>query len=325
MTAIGGFFETERDLTGVGGCHPDALALSSGRAAFRAILESTKPRHVWVPCYTCDALLEPLRHLRIPFTFWALDSSLNPTEEFNFREGDYAVVVNYFGLKSEAIAALSQKWGNRLIIDNTQAFFEGPIERCFSFNSARKFFGVPDGGFLYSPTKLTLELSENKNITLDHLTKRAEGDLENAYRAFQAAEAAVTSEVQGMSRYSTDTLQRIPHGAVREKRRQNFAQYERAFAGINGFSATMAANAVPFCYPLLPERTIDRKPLYQQGIFPPTFWPEVIERTSNGFEVERRLAQDLLPLPVDHRYGASEIETVIKAVTQLVNASSTRN
>ena len=312
----------ESDLTGAEGCHPGALGLSSGRAAFAAVLESVRPRHVWVPCYVCDALLEPLRRLQIPFSFWAADSCLEPAEPFTLAGGDYVVAVNYFGLKSDSIASLVQRWGGRVIIDNTQAFFEGPLAGCFSFNSARKFFGVPDGGFLYSPQRLALTLKENTDVTLEHLAGRAAGDLANAYKSFQAAEAAVTSEVKGMSRYTADVLQRLPHARVCEQRRLNFAQYERAFAGLNTFSAALSPRAVPFCYPFLPKRKVDRRRLHERGIFIPTFWPEVMGRAGAAFDIERRLAQDLLPLPVDHRYGAAEIETVIQTVANLLEIPS---
>jgi len=323
MKAIGGFFETEKDLTGMENCHPGAVKLSSGRAAFRAILEAVRPRHVWVPCFSCDALLEPLRHLKIPFSFWALNSCLEPAEDFVLEQDEYIVAVNYFGINANQIVSLVRRWEGRVIIDNTQAFFEGPVQGCFSFNSARKFYGVPDGSFLYAPGELDLKLEDNTDVTLDHLNQRAAGDMENGYRAFQAAEAKVTTEVRGMSRYSKETLKRLPHRRICEQRRRNFEQYATALAGWNTLSTALPPNAVPFCYPFLPERKNDRRRLYEQQIFVPTFWPEVIARAGAGHDFEQRLAQGLLPLPVDHRYGQDEIATVIQAVRELLEAPST--
>jgi hypothetical protein len=321
MKAIGGFFEIERELSVPAECHPAAYALSSGRGAFRAILERVQPRRVLVPFYTCDALLEPLRLLQIPFSFYELDASLKPREEFALAPGEHAVVINYFGLKSDEVLSLAQRWGRQLIVDNTQAFFDGPAAGAYSFNSARKFFGVPDGSFLYSPEPLSLCLPENTDISLDHLLKRSAGDLPGAYLAFRAAEALVNSDVKGMSLHSRTTIHRIPHSWVQDRRRTNFFQYERAFAESNAFSIPLSPRAVPFCYPLLPSRQIDRRLLHEQGIFVPTFWPELAQRTEPGFGLERRLAKDLLPLPVDHRYDADDLNRVIKIVGSLLKTN----
>lgn len=321
MKAIGGFFEIERELSVPRECHPAAYALSSGRGAFRAILERVQPRRVLVPFYTCDALLEPLRLLQIPFSFYELDASLIPREEFAVAPGEYAVVINYFGLKSDEVLSLAQRWGRQLILDNSQAFFDGPCAEAYSFNSARKYFGVPDGSFLYSPEPLSLSLPENTDISLEHLLKRSAGDLPGAYLAFQAAEARVNSDVKGMSLHSRSTIHRIPHSWVQDRRRTNFLQYDRAFAELNTISVPLSPRAVPFCYPFLPGMRIDRRLLHQQGIFVPTFWPELAQRAETGFDIERRLAKDMLPLPVDHRYDADDINRVIKAVASLLKTN----
>ena len=314
MTGIGGFFEIEKDLRRPEDCHPGARALSSGRGAFRAVLEWVKPQHVLVPFYTCDALLQPLRLLRIPFSFYELDATLSPREDLALAHGEYAVVINYFGLKSQEIFNLAKHWGRQVIIDNTQSFFDGRAGEAYSFNSARKFFGVPDGSFLYAPEPLALDPPENTDISMEHLLKRAAGDLPGAHQAFQAAEDRVNSEVKGMSRHSQDTLRRIPHHFARERRRLNFAQYELAFTETNTFPARLSPGAVPFCYPLMPQMKIDRRLLHAEGIFVPTFWPELAKRKETGFDFERRLARDLLPLPLDHRYGPDDIGRVIEVV-----------
>src|SRR4029453_8685374 len=123
-------------------------ALTSGRAGFRAILESLRPSRVLVPFYICDAALEPLRLLGIPFEFYGLTPSLDP-EPSAWPPDAGVLYVNYFDLKTRGADRLSAALGPRAIVDDTQAFFRRGRRSSWSFNSARKFFGVPDGAYIY--------------------------------------------------------------------------------------------------------------------------------------------------------------------------------
>jgi hypothetical protein len=53
-------------------------------------------------------------------------------------------------------------------------------------------------------------------------------------------------------------------------------------------------------------------------VFVPVLWPELQSREAAGFEWERNVAARLLPLPIDHRYGPSEMQTVADAVVQVL-------
>src|SRR5882762_8006156 len=316
MKTIGGFFELEKHLKGSGELHADALRLSLGRAAFRLILEQLRPERVWVPFYVCKVLLETMDNLRIPYASYALNEQLEPAVPLSLKQGEYAVFINYFGLKGGLANELSRTLASQIIIDNTQAFFDGPCPGAFSFNSARKFFGVPDGSYLYSPTPLKTSLPEPTAISLLHLQKRSEGDLEGGYAAFLAYENSLTCEIRGMSHYSEEVLKQIDYAAVRERRRRNFRMYHEALGGQNLFASKLDARSAPFCYPFVPKMEIERKQLHARGIFIPTFWPEVIKSRSEGFDFERDFSRRLLPLPVDQRYGEEEIQVVIEGLAE---------
>jgi hypothetical protein len=72
------------------------------------------------------------------------------------------------------------------------------------------------------------------------------------------------------------------------------------------------------CYPFLPPADVDRAALGRLGVFVPTLWPEVPNRTIPGFEWERDVARRLLPLPIDHRYGPGDMEKVCQALLQVL-------
>jgi hypothetical protein len=311
---IGGFFELETCLGGDRELHPEATRMSLGRAALRLVLERMRPTRVWVPFYICTAVLQTLEEVGIPFAFYPLSEELSPLDEWRLSPDEYVVVVNYFGIKGASVADYARGLGQQVIIDNTQAFFAGRYDGVFSFNSARKAFGVPDGSYLYGPEPIHPPDEENHTASMVHLELRAAGDLRRGYAAFTAYEHALTSDIRRMSRLSQALLRRVDYAAAGKRRRRNFAAYDDALGPVNRWSCRLGVDDVPFCYPFLPSVAVDRAALAQQAIFVPMFWPEVAERPGAGFARERDFARRLLPLPLDHRYDDDDIGRVIAAV-----------
>jgi hypothetical protein len=318
VRAVGGFFELE---TGCGGVlwHRGSVALTSGRACLRAILELTRPARVFVPFYICDAALEPLRLLGIPFEFYGLTPSLDPAAEA--WPADAGVLyVNYFDMKSEGADRLTAALGPRAIVDDTQAFFRRGRAAGWSFNSARKFFGVPDGAYMYGPRTGDLRPAEaNDGAQSAHLTSRLAGSQELAYQQYVNAEAQISADVRLPSRAASRLLDVLPYDQVRTARRRNFAQLHERLSGMNtlGMDLTLDADAAPFCYPFLPSRPSLHQALWQRRIFVPRLWPEVGSRPGKPFAWERDLAARLLPLPIDHRYGRDDMTRVTDAVLEV--------
>ena len=66
-------------------------------------------------------------------------------------------------------------------------------------------------------------------------------------------------------------------------------------------------------------RTVDTKrKLIEQKIFVPMLWPNVPEQQPEDSEA-CRLAEQILPLPCDQRYGAEEMDFIIRAVRDCLN------
>lgn len=315
MSAVGGFFELE---TSRGGelWHRGSVALTSGRACLRAILELTRPARVFVPFYICDAALEPLRLLDIPFEFYGLTSSLEPVPDA-WPANAGVLYVNYFDMKTRGADRLAAALGPRAIVDDTQAFFRRGRGTGWSFNSARKFFGVPDGAYVYGPRAGEVRpAGPNDEAPVAHLSSRLMGDQELAYQQYVAAEARVSADVRLPSRAASSVLESIPYEEVRTARRRNFSQLHERLAGVNALAIdlTLDADAAPFCYPFLPSRPSLHRALWQRQIFVPRLWPEVATRPGRSFTWERDLADRLLPLPIDHRYGHDHMTQVTDAV-----------
>jgi hypothetical protein len=67
-------------------------------------------------------------------------------------------------------------------------------------------------------------------------------------------------------------------------------------------------------YPLLPAVSVNRESLYRNGLFIPTFWAEVKDSDNPLFETERKLAAQLLPLPIDHRYTEADMQRMAAVI-----------
>ena len=57
----------------------------------------------------------------------------------------------------------------------------------------------------------------------------------------------------------------------------------------------------------MPDKKISRNKLYEKGLYIPTLWADTLNRGCKGFELEKKLSNDLLPLPIDHRYRPSDM------------------
>jgi hypothetical protein len=320
MTAIGGFFELELPRGGAS-YHPDAVAMSSGRGCLRRILEHLGPARVWAPFYVCDAVLPAIAHAGASVEFYAVDDALEPVLPAGQPSSrDVLMYVNYFGLKATAASSLAASLGNRAVIDDSQAFFQQGYAGSSSFNSARKFFGVPDGAYAYGDG-LAAAPSTNPSapIRYEHLVSRLLGDQERAFRQYRDSEACVTDEPAAMSPFTTRVLSGVDYAAVGRARDQNFARLHETLGSKNRLQIDDGAVKGPFCYPLLLDRPVPWEALWRREVFAPRLWADVEMREGGAvFAWERRLASHLIPLPIDQRYGVEDMDRVARTVGEVV-------
>lgn len=321
MTEIGGYFELEALVAEGQQPHRDAnIQLKSGRSCLRLLSEIERPTKVYLPYWTCDAVLEALAETNTPVEFLPLNSDLEflePLPELGLT--DRLIYINYFGLRSEYASALSSRLRERLWLDCTQAFFYRPTTpSSVTFNSARKFFGVPDGAYLYAPDPLgvipEMDLARNSRFRVDHLILRRQGRTAEGYQVFLENEELAGGATARVSELSELLLERVDYRSAADRRRTNFRLLDTALASSNRIPRQildLGSDSVPFCYPYLPALSIDVRTLWSRDLFVPIFWPACQTRQSSGFEFEKLLSRDLLPLPIDHRYGAPEMERIL--------------
>jgi len=319
MKEIGGYFELALE-KGICNYHPTPHLLKSGRSALHYLLTIVKPRLVYIPFYTCNSLLAPFRDTGIEYVFYSVNENLDPATSIELNAGEYFLYINYLGLKTATAERLSEKYKDKLIADCTQAFFAKGNDKSWFFNSCRKFFGVPDGSFLYTPSGIQIPVIDTRNekYIADHLLKRFNGHVNEGYALFQENELLMDTEITGMSKLSRYLLSNIDYDAVIKKRQVNYDFLHERLNGLNKFNAIRKDNNVPMCYPLLLDRETDKRQLYAENIFVPSFWTDVLNRGIDGFEFEKGLAHKLLPLPVDQRYSIADMEKIVQSLMTII-------
>lgn len=309
--AIGGYFELE--LRQGEHYHKDALRLNTARNCFEYILRARKYTKVYIPYYTCEVMLEPLNKCNVAYDFYHINEQLEPVEVFHLEPSEAFLYTNYYGLKQQCVERLAQIYGNQLIVDNAQAFFAAPLDGIDTFYSARKFFGVADGAYLYTDAHLDIELEQDQSYArMAHLLKRADIDAEAGYADFRKNDDALCGEpIKKMSRLTEKILCSIDYDKVHSIRRHNYQLFETKLGSSNKIHFILEEGSVPMIYPYWTNVCI-RENLINKRIYTATYWQNVLDWTNVG-DIENILTQMLIPLPIN--INETEVDTIINSLS----------
>ena len=310
MDPIGGYFSLE--LPQYEEYHKDAIRLNTGRNCLEYILQARGYKKVYIPYYTCDVVLEPFKKLGVPYEYYHVNIHLEIRDEIALKAGEALLYTNYYGLKQRYTEQLVQQYGNRLIVDNTQAFYAKPIDGIDTFYTCRKFFGVPDGAYLYTDKLLDVELEQDQSYErMLSLTKRIDLSPEAGYQDFRdVSKALVGQPIKRMSKLTQRMMLGIDYEAVAQRRRANYQLLNEALGKENNLELPLEDDAVPMVYPYLAPVKGLREKLIDNKIFVARYWPSVLEYTTPD-DIDYLLAYQMQPLPIDQRYGEEEMRQII--------------
>jgi hypothetical protein len=313
LKPIGGYFELE--LPGGSFLYKDGIFLNSARNCLAYILKAQQARRLFIPKYTCDVLIEPLERLMVEPVFYNIDEDLQIKSAIDLRDGDYLLYTNYFGVKDKYIHQLAAKYQEKLIIDNAQALYFEPINPSHTFYSPRKFFGLPDGGVLFTDKILAEELPRDiSHQRSGHLLKRLDIGPEAGYEDFKADDASLIGEpIKQMSALTKRILQSIDYNSAKQKRLENLKFLDERLRTRNLLKIETDSTSGPLCYPLLTNDKDLKQKLIAEKIFVPTYWPNVLDWCQPN-EFEYHLAEAIVALPIDQRYGLDEMKRVAEAI-----------
>ena len=314
---IGGYFSLE--LSKLHQTIPalSGVLLNTGRNSIEYILRSIKHiKKLYIPYYTCDTVLEPIAKLKIDYEFYHINNRLEIEEHVNLGLDEYIIYTNYFGIKDKYVDTLISFYRGQLIVDNAQALFAEPVGNCAY--SPRKFVGVPDGGMAFTIDACHFDLTRSTSFDIcSHLLKRIDCGGSSAYADFRANSKVLAHlPIQRMSRLTESLLQNIDYEHLVVQRKNNFDYLHSHLAPTNQLVIPSSQTfQCPMVYPYYVENDELRKKLIEHRIYVATYWPNIF-RWCKEETTEYKLAEYILPLPIDQRYNIADMDRIINTINK---------
>ena len=315
----GGFLPLELNLGGKQSYYHEysnLLAFNTVKAALPLISRDLESKTLFAPYYLCPSVIKELEKSFEKVVFYYLDDNLLP--KIDTPNGKVVYLVDYFGImdkKTQKYVADNPE--TIFLIDNAHSFYNRPIIRDNVYNlySCKKFFGVPDGGYLISGRKIgqVYEKTNSSQIS-NYLIKSLEGGTNSCYKEKKAVDEYINNNYSGISIFAEELLARIDYERIKEIRKRNFNTYQQYFAEKTHIKCEK--ESIPYIYPLDVGKNIKEK-VIKEKIYVPTLWSQCLDKQFDN-TLEQKMASDTLFLPLDQRYEEKDIEFIVKKVKDLL-------
>lgn len=312
---IGGYFGLEQLISKE--YYSDLIAVNNARCALLYIIKAKHYKKVYLPFFLCDSVRLLLQRERIPFEEYRVDHSFLPLIDQRVELDEVVYIVNYYGLISDTqITGFKERYGN-IVLDNAQAFFAKPISGIDTIYSCRKFFGVPDGGYVYTDAKIDddvpVDISKDR---MKHILGRFEGRCaSDYYEDFNNNDESFKEiGLRFMSKLTHNILGAIDYESARQRRETNFSVLSKELNELNVLNIKCPRG--PYAYPFYTKNGMAiKKQLAKRKIYVATLWPNVLE---TGLDTEIDLTENILPLPCDQRYSEEDMQIVADTVKEFL-------
>lgn len=345
----------------------------TGREALSLILKSiekeypNKGKRALLPAYMCDTVFIPFHQNDWEIYFYHVNRNLEaePDEiEALAIKTDATLILThcYYGIDTlgNIYEILSELQKKEVIIveDVTQSYYlkghnmaEADTKKGiyknfrwvadYIFGSLRKWYPIPDGGFVASNhildmqaitkdlyfTKERISYLTSKWIylyeteSLEKKQERKKTYLLNNGRMERWLDE--TNEIAAISNESVNIILGTNEDC-KLKREQNYATLLEGL-GVQKkvlpvFNAEHGTNVAALYFPVyLENRESYQKFLQERDIYAPVLWPVGVDNRDILSEEERYIFGHLLALPMDQRYTKKEMEHIIEATRDWVN------
>lgn len=331
---------------------------ASGREAIELALislEREKPgikKCCLMPGYMCDSVFLPFQHRGWELIFYSVDRDLLSYGEELFRlalEHDPGLILihPYYGTDTcrelrVHLRAL-RKSGICVMEDVTQAYYlkEGGKDADFVVGSLRKWYAIPDGGFVATDIPLAEDVLEEgeayaqerlvpltekwKYLHDETFAQMSEEERQERKKTFLEKNRALEEAldrccgIRRMSRLSQSILAKTDEAAAAAKRAENDNHlYEKVMErkGLRPILPKKDGKA-PLYFPVYArEREELQRFLRERDIYAPVLWPLGVENRNALMGDEDYIYRHMLALPVDQRYGPEEMERIGEVLAQ---------
>lgn len=316
---IGGYLELECFRGPM--LHEGDIALNCGRACLEYLIELRGICTLWLPDFLCSSVPSLCCKAGVEAKTYHIGESFRAVLDFQIAEEEWLYLVDYYGQLTqgdvdEALAAS----GGRLIIDESQGYYREPWLGADTLYTCRKWFGVADGAFLHTKdgAKLARTLPRSESFDkMGFLLGRFERSAGEFFTDSKINNVRFADEpMAGMSAITENLLRAIEYEDAGARRRDNWSFLEETFGSSNLLA--LEAPAVPFMYPYMvmdPEGV--RQDAAAEGVYIPELWPNV-SRDSGAGSAAIDYSNNILPLPVDQRYGRDDLNYLVGVLRSLL-------
>ena len=313
MKEIGGYIEFENYFGTV--YHEGAVPLNCGRNCLAYLIEAEGIKKIRLPYFLCSSVKNVCLKYGTEVGYYPIDENFRPIID-DLAPDEWLYIVNYYGqISNEEVSLLKQKY-SRVIFDNSQSYFQRPADGVPTLYTCRKYFGVPDGAFLYTDKILTRDIPTDESFERIHyILGRYERTAGEFYKESSDNNHFFAHEpIKQMSKLTADLLRSYDYDRILSRRTENFKLLHEKLCGINKLKLTIPEGA--FMYPLYIENGAEiRKKLQQMKIFVPTLWGDVFENCDKDSR-EYDYAENILPLPTDQRYDDDDMKYILEKLQE---------
>lgn len=300
--------------------------------------------NVLIPAYTCQTVITPFEEAGWNCFYYPIRKDLridaHSLESLTLQHHPTIVVVHpFYGmeLNSEEVEALQQIKGKDIyvVLDLTQCLFSTKRYPFVDFTVAsyRKWFPIPDGGFMecdYNKNAFLQPQMENKEFTEREIAAMylrgqyfANGgqrtksiSIQLSKSADHIAEHDITPHK--MSNVSYNLLQKENLLVNQERRFENYAFLFRNIRESNKVKKVCSNLDEVTTAPLYFTIYVHNRPelqhiLAQDAIYAPVIWPLENERVLINDDI-RYIYDHVLSIPCDQRYDTDDLQRVVTII-----------
>lgn len=326
----------------------------SGREAIALAIKSMEARSpsavkkCLLPAYMCDTVFFPFVHAGWELFFYHIDKNLEAKEEelrslVEHIKPGLLFIHSYYGVDTwKPMRFLLKEIKNQgiyIMEDVTQSYYLEGIgdDADFIIGSLRKWYAVPDGGFVVSDLPLADEImGQSEEFTkrrLELLTEKWEylnnqiaAEDRNKIKENYLNKNRETEEwldcfdgINTISKVTTGILKDVDEDSCKAQRRENYKILYQALEGKNKFTLVFGneEEAAPLYFPIYAENRDElQRFLQRHDIYAPVLWPIGEESREQLNENERYIFTHLLALPIDQRYGKVQMQRIVNVMNQ---------
>ena len=326
---------------------------ASGREAIALALRSlTKLRPnlakvCLLPAYMCDTVFFPFQNEGFEIHFYHVNRELEANEHelcaLIEQLGPGLLFIHpYYGVDTwRSMRPLLAKWkrqGICIMEDVTQSYYlEGAgAEADYVIGSLRKWYPVPDGGFVVSDEQLTWEGIEDDRefakrrlkMLMDkweYLYGNADAEKKKldkaAYLKQNRALEKQLDQYSGIRNVSNETsyiLERTDEENAKRRRNDNYQYLYERLKDKKLFQPIVTdpqEDAVPLYFAIVTQNRDELQSfLTAHEIYAPVLWPIGKENEPHLTVEENYIYEHMLALPIDQRYGKEEMQRIVEVM-----------